>query len=150
MKEIPLHHKRTLRDLAGALGMPLTLLFRMKSGRDRVILPFSSALKPALTEVHKVGHALYSVTKLDPIDLHYNDFYNSVHVDKKWFVLSEKELHLYIATDKTVPHQTCQNNDHIGKMMFLTAIARPQFNEDGICTFNGKIGMLPFVDFILA
>jgi hypothetical protein len=24
VKEIPLHHKRTLRDLAGALGMPLT------------------------------------------------------------------------------------------------------------------------------
>jgi hypothetical protein len=114
-------------------------------------VPFTSALKPALTEVHMVGRVLYSVSKFDPVDLHYKAFYNSVHVDEKWFFLSEKkELHLYIATNKTVPHQTCQNNDHIGKMMFLTAIARPQFNEDGICTFNGKIGMLPFVDFILA
>jgi hypothetical protein len=59
MKEILLHHKRTLKDLAGALGLPLTLLFRMKSGRDRVIMPFTSALKPALTEVHKVGCVLY-------------------------------------------------------------------------------------------
>ncbi len=81
MKEIPLHHKQTLRDLASALGMPLTSLFRMKSGRDRVIMPFTSALKPDLTEVHKVGRVLYSVSKLDPVDLHYIDFNNSVHVD---------------------------------------------------------------------
>ena len=79
-------------------------------------MPFTSVLKPALTEVHMVGGVLYSVSKLDAVDLHYKAFYNSVHVDEKWFFLSEKkELHLYIATDKTVPHQTSQNNDHIGK-----------------------------------
>ncbi len=150
VKEIPLHHMRTLRDLAGALGMPLTLLLRMKSGRDRVIMPFTSALKPALTEVHKVGHVLFSVSKLDPIDLHYNDFYNSVRVDEKWFFLSEKELHLYIATNETVPHQTCKNKDHIMKVMVLTAVARPRFYVDRICTFDGKTGMFPFVDYIPA
>ena len=150
VKEIPLHRKRTLRDLAAALGMPLTSLFRMKNGRDRVIMPFTSALKPALTEIHKVGRVLYSVSKLNPADLHYNDFYNSVHVDEKWFFLSEKELRVYIATDETVPHRTCQNKDHIMKVMFLTAVARPRFNEDGICTFDGKIGMFPFVDYVPA
>jgi hypothetical protein len=34
--------------------------------------------------------------------------------------------------------------------MFLTAFARPRYNEDGICTFDGKIGMFPFVDYIPA
>jgi hypothetical protein len=125
VKEIPLHHKQTLRDLARALGMPLTLLFRMRSGRDMVIMPFTSALKRALTEVQKVGCVLCSVSKLDPFDLYYNDFYNSVHVDKKWFFLSKKDFYLYIATDKTDPHRTCQNKDHIMKVMFLTAVARP-------------------------
>ncbi len=57
---------------------------------------------------------------------------------------------MYIATDETVPHRTCQNKDHILKVMFLTAVARPQYNEDGICTFDGKIGMFPFVDYIPA
>jgi hypothetical protein len=152
VKEIPLHHKRTLRDLAATLGMPLTSLFRMKSGRDRVFMPFTSALKPALTEFHKVGCVVYSVSKRNPVDLHYKeDFYNSVHVDEKWFFLSEKELHLYIATDKTVPqHRTCQNKDHIMKVTFLTAVARPPFSEDGICTFDGKIRMFPFVNYIPA
>jgi hypothetical protein len=93
---------------------------------------------------------LYSVSKLDPVDLHYNDFYDSVNVDEKWFFLSKKDLHLYIATDKTVPHRTCQNKDHILKVMFLTAVAWPRYNEDEICTFDGKIGMFPFVDYIPA
>ncbi|KAI2507526.1 hypothetical protein MHU86_6914 [Fragilaria crotonensis] len=150
VKEVPLHHKRTLRDLAAYMGMPLTMLFRMKRGLDRVIMPFSSSLKPALTEIHKVGRVLYSVSKLDPVDLHYNDMYNSVHVDEKWFFVSEKVLRLYIATDETVPHRTCQNKDHIIKVMFLTAVARPRFDEDGVCTFDGKIGMFPFVDYIPA
>jgi hypothetical protein len=97
----------------------------MRSGRDRVIMPFTSALKPALTEVHNVGCVLYSVSKLDPVDLHYNNFYNSVHVDKKWFFLLKKDLHLYIATDETVPHRTCQNKDYKLKVMFLNAVARP-------------------------
>ena len=66
------------------------------------------------------------------------DFYNSVLVDKKWLFLSEKELHLYIATDETVPHQTCQNKDNMIKVMFLTAVAAPWFNEGIICTFDGN------------
>ena len=150
MKEIPLNQKRTLRDLSAALGMPLTTIHRMKSGHDRVIMPCTSALKPALTDIHKVARVLYSVSKLNPVDLHYHDFYNYVHVDEKWFFVSEKELRLYIATDETVPDRTCQNKDHIMKVMFLTAVARPRFNEDGICTFDGKIGMFPFVDYIPA
>jgi hypothetical protein len=150
VKEIPLNQKRTLRDLSAALGMPLTTIHRMKSGHDRVIMPCTSALKPALTDIHKVARVLYSVSKLNPVDLHYHDFYNYVHVDEKWFFVSEKELRLYIATDETVPDRTCQNKDHIMKVMFLTAVARPRFNEDGICTFDGKIGMFPFVDYIPA
>ena len=31
------------------------------------------------------------------------------------------------------------------KVMFLAAVARPQFNDNGECVFDGKIGMWPFV-----
>jgi hypothetical protein len=138
VKELPLHHKKTLRDFERSCCSS-------RNAIDIVVYHLAtSALKPALTEVHKVGCVLYSVSKLDPVDLHYKNFYNSVHVDEKWFFLSEKELRLSIATDKTVAHQNCQNKDHLMKVMFLTAGARPRFNEDGICSFDGKIGMTPF------
>ncbi len=76
----------------------------MKSGHDRVIMPFTSALKPALTDmIHKAARVLSSVSKLNPVNLHYHNFYNYVHVDEEWFFVSEKELRLYITTDETVP-----------------------------------------------
>ena len=30
--------------------------------------------------------------------------------------------------------------------MFLCAVARPRYNPAGQCTFNGQIGMWPFVE----
>lgn len=36
------------------------------------------------------------------------------------------------------------------KVMFLWAVARPRFNKEGECTFDGKIGMWPFVDIVPA
>ena len=122
-----------------------------KSGDDRVIMSCASALKPELTDVHKVARMLYCVSKLNPVDLHYHDFYHYVHVDEKWFCsILERALHACILTNKTVPDRFCQNKEHIMKVMFLTAIARPRFNNDGVCTFDGKIGMFPFVEYVPA
>ena len=46
-----------------------------------------------------------------------------------------------------MPAERCaQNKDHLIKVMFLCAIARPQYNNAGTCIFNGKIGMWPFVE----
>ena len=34
--------------------------------------------------------------------------------------------------------------------MFLAAVMRPRYNDDGVCTFDGKIGMLPFIERVAA
>jgi hypothetical protein len=34
--------------------------------------------------------------------------------------------------------------------MFLAAVARPRFDDDGVCTFDGKIGIWPFVERVAA
>lgn len=81
----------TLRDLAAYLGLQLKTLFWMKSGLDSVVIPFTRVLKPAMTDIHhKVGCVLYSVSKLDPVDLYYKDIDNSIHLDKKWLFVSER------------------------------------------------------------
>jgi hypothetical protein len=42
------------------------------------------------------------------------------------------------------------NKDHIIKAMFLCAVAHPCFNPAGECTFDGKIGLFPFVERVRA
>ncbi len=36
------------------------------------------------------------------------------------------------------------------KVMFLVATARPRYESDGDITFDGKIGLRPFSDFVSA
>jgi hypothetical protein len=45
-----------------------------------------------------------------------------------------------------VPERYAQNKDHLIKVMFLCAIARPRYDAAGECIFDGKIGMWPFVE----
>ena len=51
-----------------------------------------------------------------------------------YYVLPREEL-----------NNTMDNPNSIGKVMFLTAVAKPRYNEDGEMTFDGKIGIWPFV-----
>jgi len=59
--------------------------------------------------------------------------------------LSEKQLRLYLAPGETPPEREVQSKGNITKVMFLAAVARPRFDEEGVCVFEGKIGMWPFV-----
>lgn len=151
VKLIPLFQRRTIRDLAAALGIPKSTLFAMKCDKDDpVIIPCTSALKPALTPQHELLRVSFCLTKIDPVTRLYDDYYQSIHVDEKWFFITEEELHLYIAPGENVPVRRCQNKNHILKVMFLSAVARPRFNAQGECTFDGKIGMFPFVERVAA
>lgn len=113
---------------------------------DPVIIPCTSALKPALTPQHELLRVSFCLTEIDPVTRLYDDYYQqSIHVDEKWFFITEEELHLYIA-----PVRRCQKKNHILKVMFLSGFARPRFNAQGECTFDGKIGMFPFVERVAA
>ena len=151
VKLIPLFKRRTIRDLAHALAIPKSTLFRLKNdGDEPVIMTCTSALKPALTEQHKLLRVTFCLTKIDPLTRRYDHCYNSVHVDEKWFFITEKVLRLYIARGEEVPTRRCQNWEHLIKVMFLAAVARPRFDAEGVCTFDGKIGMFPFIERVAA
>ena len=147
VKTIPLHQKRSLRSLAGRLGIPKSTVFRIKEEKlAKVIMPVSIAVKPLLTEAHKLRRVMHAVSKVNAFENKYHHFYDSVHVDEKWFFISETVLRCYVAGDETPPERLAQNKDHMIKVMFLCAIARPRFDGAGNCTFDGKIGMWPFVE----
>jgi hypothetical protein len=117
---------------------------------DNVIIPHSNAIKPRLHDYHQLVRVLYVVDNLDLGDLHYNAYFDLVHVDKKCFFLTEKQLHLYLVPGKAEPYRTTRHKSHILKVMFLAAVARPRYNAEGECSFDGKIGIWPFVERVQA
>ena len=98
--------RRTIRDLANALIIPKSSLWDLKQDKDDpVIIACTSDLKPLLTQQHhsKLLHVTFCLTKIDPETHQYDDCFQSVRVDEKWFFISEKELHLYIAPGEVTP-----------------------------------------------
>jgi hypothetical protein len=143
---IPLFERRTLRSLSAALGIPLSTLHGMKKMSDPVIRPHNSILKPLLSEEHEFQRVCYAVKYFSANDNHYDDFFQCVHVDEKWFFLTEKQQKYYLAPNEQNPYRRARSKDHITKVMFLAAIARPRYDDDGTCIFDGKIGMWPIVE----
>jgi hypothetical protein len=65
VKEIPLTQKQSIRSLAFALGMPKSTLFRMKQDKlESLIMPVSIAIKPLLTDQHKLQRVFFATDKL--------------------------------------------------------------------------------------
>ncbi|KAL7093621.1 hypothetical protein ACP275_11G050500 [Erythranthe tilingii] len=71
--------------------------------------------------------------------------YNIIHIDEKWFNMTKKSEHYYLLPDEEDPLRTCKSKNFIAKVMFLVAIARPRFDEQGNELFSGKIGVFPLV-----
>lgn len=70
--------------------------------------------------------------------------YDYVHVDEKWFYMCEVTGTFYLANGEPEPERQAKSKRYIPKVMFLTAVARPRYNSDGECTFDGKIGLWLF------
>ncbi len=109
-------------------------------------MPVSIAIKPLLTDQHKLQRVFFATDKVDAAETKYHGFYDSVHIDEKWFFISKDAFRVYIATDEIPPERYAQNWNHQIKVMILCALACPRFDDNGNCTFDGKIGMWPFVE----
>ncbi|KAE8776377.1 hypothetical protein D1007_50995 [Hordeum vulgare] len=51
----------------------------------------------------------------------------------------------YVLLGEPEPERTVSNTNSIRKLMFLTTVAKPQYNDEGEMTFGGKIGTRAFV-----
>jgi hypothetical protein len=59
--------------------------------------------------------------------------------------LTELSQKVYLTQQEEPAKRNIRNKQHRTKVMFLPAVSHPCFNVDGNCTFDGKIGMWPFV-----
>ena len=144
---IPLNKRSTIRSLAWQLGVNPTTLFR--KFEMNLIRRHSNALTPPLTEKHKRNRAQFCLGMVDEdtiatADPLFIDMYRIVHVDEKWFNMTVNDKVYYLLPDEPDPKRPVAGNC-IGKVMFLTAVARPRYDSEGKMTFDGKIGMWPFV-----
>lgn len=147
VRDTPLHKRTTLRSLSASLGMSKTTLHRRVKKGD--IRRHTNAIKPGLTEENKKKRLEFCLSMLDknslPIEPKFIDMYNIVHIDEKWFYMTKKMEKYYLLPSEEEPYRTCQSKNFITKVMFMAAMARPRFDEEGNEVFSGKIGIFPFV-----
>lgn len=141
-KAIPRKKRKTYRALATRLGMPKSTVHRMKQKR-KVFVRHSSALKPTLTDVNKLARVSYALEQRDAAEdnKNYENMYDRVHVDEKWFYMTYDGECYILAHDEEPPKRATRHKGYITKIMFIAATARPRrINNQW---WDGKIGIWP-------
>jgi len=152
MKAVPMVNRGTQRALANAIGVSQsTVSRRIKDGAIRVE---SNTVMPYLTEENKVERYLWALNRIRAREngrlYEFHHAYDEIHVDEKWFNISQINRRIYLAPDEKGPERRCKSKRYIMKIMFLAATARPRFDRDGTCIFDGLIGIWPLVEEVVA
>ena len=61
-------------------------------------------------------------------------------------LLVKKITAIYLAKNEPKPYRSGKSSKFIPKIMFMGCVARPRWNQMGECTFDGKIGIFPFIE----
>ncbi|XP_074291358.1 uncharacterized protein LOC141618151 [Silene latifolia] len=124
-----------------------------------LLKPHSSPLYPHLNDankLHRLKHALKCLivehVQADFLDLNampitkikFAEMSHIIHMDEKWFYISYDGHKFYMVEGEEIPYRSCQSKRYITKVMFMCAVCRPIYSEDGELLFDGKIGMFPF------
>jgi len=150
VEDIDPEQRTCFRNLSQALGVSTTTAWKM-TRVDNILQPHTAAVKPILSDDHKLFRLMYAANRIILWDntYVYQPSYNEIHVDEKWFDIQPCCQRMYLTKKEIEDNKVkakVQHKSHIIKVMFLTAVGRPRFNRDGECTFDGKIGMWPFVE----
>lgn len=141
VKKLPRKKRKNIRALANRLGIPFTTIQHMKK-QKKVLVRRSARLKPQLNDDHLIARIDYALAQRDPVDkTKYCDMYDRVHVDEKWFYMSDDGECYILAHDEEPPKRTTKHKGYITKVMFLCAMARPRLIRGK--WWDGKIGIWP-------
>jgi hypothetical protein len=135
--------RRTVRSLAAGLEISKSHLQRMIK-LEGILIPHTSTLKPKLTEYNKFERVEFCLSERRENDNGmYKEMYDRVHVDEKWFYITKLKDRYYLVPGEPPPERTTSHKNHIPKVMFLCAVARPRWDPGRNQWFDGKIGMWP-------
>ena len=149
VRSIELNKRSTLRGLARELNVAYsTLQRRIQWGG--FIRRHTNTIKPALKPENKIARLKFCTSMIDQRTTaddqpSFLNMENIVHIDEKWFDMTKRKRTYYLLYEEEDPVRTIHNTHSIGKVMFLTAVAKPRYDEKGNVTFDGKIGVWAFV-----
>ena len=110
-----------------------------------------NSLKPVLSEENKVARCMMAFHFRDPVDLtKYHVMLDQIHLDEKWFFLTQKKEKDILLPEQKNPKCCIKHKSHITKVMFLCAVACPQFYPCANSWWDGKLGIWPIGDWELA
>lgn len=139
LSEIPFHQRKTLRAISHYMNVSTSTAHNWL--KEMKIRRHSNAIKPFLCEKGRLKRLRYCLSLISPTSLPNNptfhDCYNYIHIDEKWFYFSKETTTFYKLPDE-------ESKTHILKIMFLAAVGRPRFGDDGEALWDGKIGIFPF------
>ena len=153
VKALPLNARNTRQNLSFALRVSHTTVNSwVKKG---ILRTHRNMLKPTLTEQNKLSRLLMATSFVKekdnkPGEYEYEDMLDLVHIDEKWFYLSQDGKRFVLADDEENPHRTVKHKSHITKVMFLCAVARPRFIPHLNKWWDGKIGIWPIGEWVPA
>lgn len=139
--DIPFRKRTSLQLLSMGLDIATSTLH--KCVKEGMIRCHTNAIKPGLTDENMRDRLKFCLSMLEMDSLVHEpkfiDMYNIVHIDEKWFHMTKKTKKYYLLPEEEVPHRTCQSKNFITKVMFLAAMARLRFDNEGNETFSGII-----------
>lgn len=143
ISNIPFNRRGTIRSLSFASGIPKSTLFDIFK-KGSVLKRISSTIKPYLTIENQKARLVYCLSHVRP-NGQFEDMFDHVHIDEKWFYLTQVKRTYYLMLDEEEPQRSCKSKRFITKVMFMCAVARPCFDRGRNQFFNGKLGIWPFV-----
>ncbi|KAE8780254.1 hypothetical protein D1007_46649 [Hordeum vulgare] len=111
----------------------------------------TNTVKPTLKPQNKIKRLKFCIPILDELWIStsrplFKPMKNIVHIDEKWYDMTRGKNTYYLLSGEPPPVRTVPNTNNIGKVMFLTVVAKTRYNDDGEVRFNGKIGTWAFVE----
>ncbi|KAF0699580.1 Aste57867_9868 [Aphanomyces stellatus] len=143
IKAVAHHDRQTLRSTAFHSKIPKTIIIRHMA-KENTLKGRSNRVKPLLTEDNKKARLkfVFNFLRSGLCGSHYfENMYNYVHVDKKWFLITQVNGKFYVCEDETVALRAVKSKRFITKVMFLAAVARPRHDAHRNRHFDGKIGI---------
>jgi len=145
VKNLPFEKRTNLRSMSAQLEIPLGTLHTMKV--KGWLYPHTSIIKPALTEEHKKKRVEFACSEVDPVKGEFSDMEDCIHIDEKWFFLTEEKQKIYLVPGEEKPKRKGKRKKiQKEKAMFLAAVARPRYDPNRKAMWDGKIGIWPFVE----
>ncbi|XP_074297550.1 uncharacterized protein LOC141628288 [Silene latifolia] len=146
IKAIPKKKRGNMAKLSKQLGVGYGTVQRWVKACE--IKKHTNALHPALTDASKFRRLIFSfnATFLDNIDLNFKfkDMGHHVHIEEKWFYLTNVSDTYYILPEEDEPYRSFQSKRLITKVMFMCAVYRPILDSDGEVIFLWENRDFPF------